>query len=165
MSSWALSSLRRVALDLQSFEDGRCPQEAAEAFVLHLELVYRELLTQEQLDGHSSTITRACFMISTAIETLERLKMGSNNRCCRASVVQSGRPRFDIPQEQMIALVENGFTGPQMAEKVGVSLSTIRRRMVLFQLSVSSEYTTMSMSTIHVGSEYSKYVSENLSGE
>ena len=59
MSSWALSSLRRVALDLQSFKDGRCPQEAAEAFVLHLELVYRELLTQEQLDGHSSTITRA----------------------------------------------------------------------------------------------------------
>ena len=106
MSSWALSSLRRVALDLQSFEDGRCPQEAAEAFVLHLELVYRELLTQEQLDGHSSNITRACFMISTAIETR------SNNHCCRAPVVQSGhvgRPRFDIPQEQMIALVAIPF--------------------------------------------------------
>ena len=56
MSSWALSSLRRVALDLQSFEDGRFPQEAAEAFVLHLELVCRELLPQEQLDGHCSTI-------------------------------------------------------------------------------------------------------------
>ena len=160
--------------------------------MLHLELVYRELLTQEQLDGHSSTITRACFMISTAIETLERLKMGSNNHCCRAPVVQSGhvgRPRFDIPQEQMIALVENCFTGPQMAEIVGVSLSTIRRRMVLFQLSVSSEYTTMSDAELdniiheikrefptcgnkqmlgHLysrGSEYSKYVSENLSGE
>ena len=84
MRSWALSSLRTVALDLQSFEDGRCPQEAAEAFVLHLELVYRELLTQEQLDGHSSTITRVCSMISTAIETLELLKTGSINRCCRA---------------------------------------------------------------------------------
>ena len=139
MSSWALSSLHRVALDLQAFEDGRCPQEAAEAFVLHLELVYRELLAQEQLEGHSSTLTRVCSMISTAIETLERRKTGSNNRCYRAPVLQSGhvgRPRFDIPQEQMIALVENGFTGPQMAEIVGVSLSTIRRRMVLFQLSV-----------------------------
>ena len=115
MSSWALSSLRRVALDLQSFEDGRCPQEAAEAFVLHLELVYREVLTQEQLAGQSSTITRACFMISTAIETLEPLKMGSNNHCCRAPVVQSGhvgRPRFDIPQEQIIALVAIPF--PQL---------------------------------------------------
>ena len=144
MSGWALSSLCRVALDLQSFEDGRCPQEAAEAFVLHLELVYRELLMQEQLDGHSSTITRVCSMSSIAIETRERLKTGANNRCCRAPVVQSGRPRFDIPQGQMIALAENGFTGPQMAEIVGVSLSTIRRRMVPFQLSVSSEYATMS---------------------
>ena len=39
MSSWALSSLCRLALDLQSFE---CPEEAAEAYVLRLELVYTE---------------------------------------------------------------------------------------------------------------------------
>ena len=45
-----------------------------------------------------------------------------------------GRPTFDIPQEQMIALVE---TGPQMAEIVGVSLSTIRRRMANCQCVVS----------------------------
>ena len=192
MSSWALSSLRRVALDLQSFEDGRCPQEAAEAFVLHLELVYRELLMQEQLDGHSSTITRVCSMISTAIETLERLKTGVNNRCCRAPVVQSGhvgRPRFDIPQEQMIALVENGFPSICLLPQVGNSLliswmmlSSSASDIVAYSLLtdnwnrtillriVLSDTPTMSAicgpaTCIHVGSECSKYVSENLSGE
>ena len=33
----------------------------------------------------------------------------------------------------MITLVENGFTRPQMAEIVGVSLSTICRRMAICQ--------------------------------
>ena len=40
-----------------------------------------------------------------------------------------GRPRFDVPQCQITALVESGFTGVQIANIVGVSLSTIRRRM------------------------------------
>ena len=67
MSSWALSSLHRVALDLQSFEDGRCPQEAAEVYVLLFELVYQELLTIRW------TFFQVCSMISTAIETLQQL--------------------------------------------------------------------------------------------
>ena len=53
MSSWAIGTMRRVATDLRRFEDGRMPQDAADAFVLSLEIAYRELLVQEQLDGCS----------------------------------------------------------------------------------------------------------------
>ena len=53
MSSWATETLRKVATDLRRCEDGRIPQDAADAFVLGLETAYRELLVEELLDGHS----------------------------------------------------------------------------------------------------------------
>ena len=153
MSNWALSSLRRVATDLRSFEDGRFPQGAMDGFVLCSELVYRELLVQEQLDGHSIIYSRECSMASTALSNLRSFQIEPyNNHPCRLPVLRSGhvgRPRFDIPREQMIAFLENGFTGPQMANMVGVSLSTIHRRMVLFGLSVSTEYATLSDTDLH----------------
>ena len=40
MSSWAVGTLRRVAADIQSFEDGRLPHDAPDTFSLYLELVY-----------------------------------------------------------------------------------------------------------------------------
>ena len=152
MSSWALSSLRRVAVELQSFEDGRFPQDAAEACILCLEPVYREFLVQEQVDGHSSNSSRVRAMVSTALDNLRRLQIEPCiHHHCRPPALHTGRvgrPRFDIPQEQFITLFENGFTRPQIADIVGVSLSTIYRRMVLFGLSVSSEYANLSNSEL-----------------
>ena len=55
-----------------------------------------------------------------------------------------GRPCFEIPPEQLSSLVESGFTGQQMVAIIGVSLSTIRRWMTCFGLSVSSQYTDLS---------------------
>ena len=51
-----------------------------------------------------------------------------------------GRPKFDSPQQQLSFLVESGFTGPQIASILGVSLRTVRRRMVDYGLSMSNEY-------------------------
>jgi len=54
-----------------------------------------------------------------------------------------GRPRFEITREQMNFLVESGFTGPQIASIIGVSLSTVRRRMAYFGLSIGVQYTSV----------------------
>ena len=148
MSSWAVNSLRRIATDIRSFEDGRMSQDAADSFILSLDLVYRELLVHE----HSATCSRACTMINGALGNLRRLQ----NRVAedqQPSVVHTGfvgRPSFDIPQEQVRELVENGFTGPQMAGIVGVSLSTIRRRIRQFGLSGLSEYDAISDSDLDI---------------
>ena len=39
-----------------------------------------------------------------------------------------GRPRFDIPEEQLCSLIDSRFTVPQIADLIGVSTSTVRRR-------------------------------------
>lgn len=147
MSSWAISTLRRVAADLRSFEDGRMPQDAADAFVSCLEMAYRELLVQEQLDGHP--LDRAYTLVSEALANLRALQNEAQidpQQYLPPAIHTgcAGRPRFDIPQQQLITLVESGFTGPQMANILGVSLSTVRRRMAQFGLSISAEYATLS---------------------
>ena len=52
-----------------------------------------------------------------------------------------GRPKFNIPYEQLNFLVERGFTIVKMAELLGVSARTIERRFQDFGLSVRATYT------------------------
>jgi hypothetical protein len=40
MSDWAIQTLRQVAADLKTFEDGRIPQDALDGFVLNLQITY-----------------------------------------------------------------------------------------------------------------------------
>ena len=51
-----------------------------------------------------------------------------------------GRPRLEISNDQLQYLLELGFSCPQIANVLGVSLSTIRRRMTDYNLSVSAQY-------------------------
>ena len=54
-----------------------------------------------------------------------------------------GRPRLEIPFNQLQYLLELGFSCPQIASVLGVSLSTVRRRMDEGNLSISSLYSTI----------------------
>ena len=54
-----------------------------------------------------------------------------------------GRPRLEIPINQLQYLLELGFSCPQIASVLGVSLSTVRRRMDEGNLSISSLYSTI----------------------
>ena len=56
---------------------------------------------------------------------------------------RGGRPRFDVKQEQLEYLLDLGFNCPKVAEVLGVSLSTIRRRMSEFGLSVTALYSSV----------------------
>ena len=55
-----------------------------------------------------------------------------------------GRPRLDISREQLEYLLHLGFSCPQVALVMGVSLSTVRRRMSEYGLSITALYSTIS---------------------
>ena len=55
-----------------------------------------------------------------------------------------GRPRFDIPFNQLSSLLERRFTVPQISDILGVSIRTVRRRMSVYKLSVRSYYLQVS---------------------
>ena len=54
--------------------------------------------------------------------------------------ISRGRPRLDVSNTQLEYLLHLGFSCPKIANLLGVSLSTIRRRMTDCNLSVSSVY-------------------------
>lgn len=54
-----------------------------------------------------------------------------------------GRPRLDVPKDQLEYLLSMGFSGPQISTAIGVSLSTIRRRMTQYGLTVGSLYSNI----------------------
>ena len=55
----------------------------------------------------------------------------------------NGRPKIDIRQEQLEYLLGLGFSCPKISKVLGVSLSTIKRKMNEFGLSVTSLYTLL----------------------
>ena len=55
-----------------------------------------------------------------------------------------GRPSFDIPKEQIELFLECNFSLPQISEILGVSLSTVNRRLKDYGLSVTQTYSTIS---------------------
>ena len=55
-----------------------------------------------------------------------------------------GRPRLHIPRGQLLFFLERAFSATQIAMLLQVSLSTVRRRLSDFGLSVRSSYSTLS---------------------
>ena len=55
-----------------------------------------------------------------------------------------GRPCIVISLEQLSYLIENRFSVPQIADMLGVSISTVRRRMTEFGLSITAQYSMLS---------------------
>ena len=51
-----------------------------------------------------------------------------------------GRPRFDVRREQLEYFISFGFDCPTIAEMLGVSLRTVRRRMDEFQINMRQTY-------------------------
>jgi hypothetical protein len=61
-----------------------------------------------------------------------------------ASENRRGRPRLNITKEQIEYLLNLGFSCPKIADVIGVSLSTVRRRMTEHGLSVKALYSSIS---------------------
>jgi len=57
---------------------------------------------------------------------------------------QRGRPKLDVPQEQLQFLVERRFNIPQIASLLGVSERTVERRLREFNLNISTSYSNLS---------------------
>lgn len=149
MSSLAITSLRRIISDMHPFQDGRCiPSDLLDSFEMPLELVYRELLVQECVVGLNNEEAEACELVRRALALVKSMQECESNTVLERPPVRYtgriGRPRFDIPCQQLKVLIESGFTGPQVAEMLGTSLSTVRRRMQEFGLFIGCQYSDMS---------------------
>ena len=151
-----LGLIRSVLLDVVRYQDGRrIPGNVLDYYLISLELAYRELvvldlteiLTEEQKEAVD--IIRQCLVTTKEIERLNQL-----SECCgTAAVIQSGvvgRPMYHISEQSLEFLLESNFTVPQISIMFGVAISTVRRRMSDYGLSVRAHYSAISDSELDV---------------
>lgn len=146
--SWAINNLRRVSAGLLTYQDGRCiSSDMIDSYCTSLELIYRDLLMQQAVDTSVYDYEQIFEMLRQVllnlhdiqnIQTRVSLPSASNPPVSHNGRV--GRPPFFIPQEQLSMLIESRFTAIQMADLIGVSVRTIRRRMFEYGLSIQSTY-------------------------
>lgn len=55
-----------------------------------------------------------------------------------------GRPKFVISQEQLEYLIANGFNAVEIGTLLGVSLSTVKRRMIEYSIDTSRPFSDIS---------------------
>ena len=91
------------------------------------------------MQSQATAIVRGC--LSTMTSLCELRSMRESNLGFQVSSVLTGmvgRPRLEIPYEQLSFPIENRFSVPhvQIADMMGVSIRTIHRRMNEYGLSI-----------------------------
>ena len=147
MSDLVVGILRRVAADVLVFEDCRSvPEDTLDSFILSLEIAYRELVIMDTVSVLTPLQKEACDIVRSCLADLRSLQEG---RCMSQPSMQPitrgavGRPSFDIPCEQLTYLIEHRFSVRQVADMLGVSISTVRRRMAEYGISIRAQYSTI----------------------
>ena len=136
------AACQRVKRLVACYEEGREPDKL-DALVFHVERLYRILLA---LNSCSSDVVEAVGRSLRLLEDLNRTQSTESACGYTPQVIQKdrrGRPKLDIRPEQLEHLLHLGFNCPKIAVVLGVSLSTIRRRMSEFGLSVTALYSTI----------------------
>ncbi len=156
MASFCLALLQRVSHDLIRFNDGRnMPPSLLDSLIVSLEIAYRELIVLDLTEELSLAQKEGVDIVRSCLITLREVhefNLFSENPpitlVSRIGIV--GRPRYEIPEHNLRFLLENRFTVPQIARMIGVSISTIRRRMHNFGFSVRALYSDISDTELDV---------------
>ena len=167
MFQWCRNILLQAVTNIRTLLNcGRGSLDTLEGTMLSLELIYREFTAAEILEGrlHSHEY-EAMHFVKYAYETLrdiyERgavsedqgargehvaIRLGVQSTAIPGPLPETypsglvGRPKFVIPQTQLLYLIENRFTITRIAKMLGVSERTIYRRMAEFGYSVNAQY-------------------------
>ena len=146
MSSWISDTLRLIAADLSAYQHGE--SIVLESFLVSLEHVCRELLMKDCISGLNSGEIEACELIRHSMAVLIKCKVGNwvavllqivYRKKGLVLVVQG----FPLVVNKLTMLIEHRFSVPQIAEMFGVSVSTLRRRMTEYALSISATYSSI----------------------
>ena len=129
---------RCIRRDARIFEDGRDPQ-VLDSLVLQVDLLLQHLSRLRAQDEILEATSRALAMLSQYMDESDAHHFDLQVRV--VSATGPGRPRYDIPQEQLEHLLQLNFDCPTIATMLGVSLRTVRRRMDEYGLTIHSCYT------------------------
>lgn len=148
--SWILQTIQSVISELDNIAaSSNVSLSFAEALEYRIELVYRDMIAKEASGELNLQEQQALPLIATAFSNL-RLVV-ENLELLPPQTVQPvllldgsvGRPRYGISYHQLETLISMNLTVPRIAQLLGVSVSTVRRRMREYDLSIRETYSNI----------------------
>ena len=147
------SVVRRLLLYLQPVLENRCSTscDTLELLSTRLEVLHRQLNRYSShclRPGHP--VHNIVSELGKSVQTFYEMLSTLPSSAYQATIVRNGPgiPRYDIPQNQLLHLVGNGFTCPQISQMLGVSLRTIHRRMDEYGINSTGTYSTLNDSEL-----------------
>ena len=149
-TGWISQNLRAVVDGLSA--GTTVPYDVAEGYRWRIEMIYHEFLAKELLGELDESereamecVAEAYSLMSSYVYRVSRdppppLQPRQSPVILNGDV---GRPSFEIPYCQLEYLVHSHFTVPQIASMLEVSVSTIRRRMSSYGLSIHQTYSNI----------------------
>lgn len=80
-------------------------------------------------DVHLSFVIESVVLLQQLEQLNDNMNEHSGFQAPLLQIGRAGRPRFNIARNQLEYLLQNGFTGPDVSQMLGVLLRTIRRRI------------------------------------
>jgi uncharacterized protein (DUF3820 family) len=130
-----------------------------DSMVMRAELLYGHILRLQESGIAPNVITdEVVEIIRSLFKSLSTFSEGVHYRGSVSNAYQAhtpllnqeGRPRYDLPQEQLTYFIEKGFTCTKICSMLGVSLSTIRRRMKEYGLTIRGTYSQISNAELNI---------------
>ena len=148
---WCRAALQRLLSEVTALLSMQTVcEDILEVLENQLELIYRELACLEVLGTLTGEQFSALRCTGQALDEIRSLA-STVNRPVHSMYIAAmeygglaGRPRYDIPQDQLEYLLQSRFSVPQIALLLNVSVRTVRRRMERYDLSVRSLYASIS---------------------
>lgn len=152
ISSYVLQFTQHLVRQVENYELGEDPSERLSELLDSGEILY----------GHLERISMSGLISTSVVDLIREMLLIARNIFCdqhatcanhhgivaAATPIQvtgrRGRPRFLISEDTLCYLLEHGFNVPNISRMVGVSVSTIRRRMTELGIRISNMYSTIS---------------------
>jgi hypothetical protein len=150
-TTWILQAIQSTIADIDSISyDSTVSVERAGALEWRVETVLRDLIAKEVSGELEIEEQEALPLITEAYshlrELVQSVELLPPQRVQPVQLLDGlvGRPRFQISYHQLHTLITMHLSVPQIADIIGVSVSTVRRRMSEYNLSIRSTYSTIS---------------------
>ena len=133
--SYLCDAIRDIISDIDRLEVTRGPSNDLQPIIGKLDLVQRLAVSQDVDEVVAEDVGSAYRKL---VETEQSNQVGYQAPLNCGG--RQGRPSFEISEEQLQFLLEQGFKVKQISSILGVSSRTVERRMSSFGLSISGRY-------------------------
>ena len=143
-----LQNIRLVVLDLSRRLEQDVSEDVADYVFFRIQQLSRHLSRLAFVNNLYDSVREDLYQVNNLLSRVEQTWTSTFSQPSTSCSGRVGRPRCEIPKEQLEYFVEHELTIPDIALALGVSVSTIKRRLRSHGISITDRRTTITDSDL-----------------